>query len=792
MSHFNPNSFAQNQPQTFGRGARPSAENTAYADLRATQKRNLEINNKRQETRRKNKELRLSAADPNPAPAIPAPRPAQAATNGHGHPTPQIQHPGASTPASNPRVALQPILPQSSNAPIPPLSSFSVRFPPPASTATPRHTPLRLPQENAPTYPEFSNGVSDSSPSLLDQAALNKIATMSQRELQEMFRMLEDPNLMTMAPLDPNLNTAFQATPEGNGPSSPSPNGWDGPASPRADEDPPSPRGDDPPSDEDDMNVHRNAQSSLPVKMYDIAVHQKRSRRRRQPAAGSSDSETEYPPTQRRRTDTGRKTKKRPGRTQPSRSIKVVDAARQPIIKRAIPLMQQEIVCACGWPVDSPSGKVDADDDEINGMILDALEDAQQELGIVPVSTAKPTTLERNLIRAGAPTVRNAFKKVAAELVASHYDLVNPQTLKNDPLDASIPDTMYRHSILQAVFNLACFGKNANRRAHYFTGLDGIPIETLALIVSAVKCAIDGWKTGRHVDVSFETDPYAAYYGAVLGHLRGWVEFSGQPGMTDVAGSLMKEMLSIARETSGIKKTAQPTVDLYSGFSTNLYALNQPPALLNITLVLICALDLHECPEIGLYKLTGSGQKVFQPSCEGIAPTEERGRARHPSKTSGSICAPPLAGSTNHFRWNDGTLLPVYCSIGLSISPYSMGGFADEDEHAAALRSTFAANTQATGVQILRELASDILKVQHPPHRDNGTRSRLALISARGMGCTSTERNKILACAAGSQERNARWQRGGRTGGRTAVHQRYRQRVWIEVTATSESASTVR
>ncbi|KAJ7712089.1 hypothetical protein B0H16DRAFT_1814892 [Mycena metata] len=71
----------------------------------------------------------------------------------------------------------------------------------------------------------------------------------------------------------------------------------------------------------------------------------------------------------------------------------------------------------------------------------------------------------------------------------------------------------------------------------------------------------------------------------------------------------------------------------------------------NRTLVLICALELQECPaRNGLYKLTGSGQKVFQPSCEGIAPTEERGRARHPSKTSGSICAPPLAGSTNHLN----------------------------------------------------------------------------------------------------------------------------------------------
>ncbi|KAJ7043490.1 hypothetical protein C8F04DRAFT_720356 [Mycena alexandri] len=107
---------------------------------------------------------------------------------------------------------------------------------------------------------------------------------------------------------------------------------------------------------------------------------------------------------------------------------------------------------------------------------------------------------------------------------------------------------MYRHFILQAVFNLVCFGKNVNRRAHYFTGMDGIPVETLALSVAAVKCAIDAWKTGRHVDAAFETDPYAAYYGAVLAHLRGWVQYAGQnSGMIDVAGPLMKKMLSAAR-----------------------------------------------------------------------------------------------------------------------------------------------------------------------------------------------------------------------------------------------------
>jgi hypothetical protein len=53
-------------------------------------------------------------------------------------------------------------------------------------------------------------------------------------------------------------------------------------------------------------------------------------------------------------------------------------------------------------------------------------------------------------------------------------------------MDPTIPDTMYRHGVLQAVFNLACFGKKGNRRGHYFTDMDAIPVETLALVVTAV------------------------------------------------------------------------------------------------------------------------------------------------------------------------------------------------------------------------------------------------------------------------------------------------------------------
>ncbi|KAJ7869443.1 hypothetical protein B0H14DRAFT_2571807 [Mycena olivaceomarginata] len=56
--------------------------------------------------------------------------------------------------------------------------------------------------------------------------------------------------------------------------------------------------------------------------------------------------------------------------------------------------------------------------------------------------------------------------------------------------------------------------------------MDKIPLETLALIVAAVRCAIDEWTTGRRVRVDFEFEPYAGTYKTVLNHLRGWVTFA--------------------------------------------------------------------------------------------------------------------------------------------------------------------------------------------------------------------------------------------------------------------------
>ncbi|KAJ7127997.1 hypothetical protein C8R44DRAFT_851204 [Mycena epipterygia] len=365
-------------------------------------------------------------------------------------------------------------------------------------------------------------------------------------------------------------------------------------------------REDETPSD-DNSGGHHNAQSSLQVQMHDVEVHRQNLRRPRPVSPASSDAEQdeEQRPTRRRKAiSTAPTTKpKRKKRAQTSRSITAVDAHRQPMVKAAYPRMQERIVTISAFPVDSPSGMPGADDDEFGNMVLDSWDDAHEDLSGIPY-LGPPTTPEKNLVRARAPTTRLAFKDAAKLLVMNAYGLIDIQSLTSpdagkiletieanrdiyektentyyylNPLDATIPDSMYRHPIIQNIFNVACFGAHGNRRAHYFAHMAEIPLVTLALIIAAVKCALDEWKTGRRVDKSFDFDPYATIYNDALTHLQGWVAWSAKQPV-NLVSRLLTEMLRIARETSTTAPVTNTVAEPSRTFSVGAYAANQPSA----------------------------------------------------------------------------------------------------------------------------------------------------------------------------------------------------------------------
>ncbi|KAF7351884.1 hypothetical protein MVEN_01150000 [Mycena venus] len=591
-SPFDPSSFASNQPQPLGRGLRPDAENIeALALHRAMLLKNAETNAKRQATLARKKNMQIAAAG---TAAAAAAAPALL-------PSTTIPHPAAirggprqpATPSSS-RLALQ-SLPAQQTGVTPassPLSAFPVRGDSVASTPTQTGPPRRT--MAPPQYPDLQAGVPPQAVTVAG-AFSSRLASLTAEDLDKLDSMLQ---LMqqgpTIPPLDLNSLTSFPpqlgdygrdaqdsdslSFGNANFGDSDDPPSWNGErrATPEPGEEDHVPSREDAesPSDVNDQdNPHRNAQSSLVVQMQDVPVHQQRTRHRRKAAttapvaADSSESENDERPARRRRT----KRKKRTGRHQPSRSIKDITLDRQSIVKAAYPLIQREVVCKSGFPVDSPSGMPGASDDEYGNMVLDSWDDSHDVLDVPRVGN--PATPEKNLIRSRVPAARLAFKRVVELLVPGHYGLVNPQTLPNltpelkaktieanraiiakiehtfyylDPYNATVPDTMYRHVILQAAFNLACFGKRSNRRGHYFRNMDAVPVETIALIVAAIKCALDQWKTGQQADVKFDGEAYAAYYNRVLDHLRGWVAYTATQSI-DVAGTILKEMLRVAR-----------------------------------------------------------------------------------------------------------------------------------------------------------------------------------------------------------------------------------------------------
>ncbi|KAJ7866545.1 hypothetical protein B0H13DRAFT_1898052 [Mycena leptocephala] len=158
--------------------------------------------------------------------------------------------------------------------------------------------------------------------------------------------------------------------------------------------------------------------------------------------------------------------------------------------------------------------------------------------------TCRPNGVQESCVTTGAGQFGLVDPNSTPELIAAIVEAnraiiarIEHTFYYSNPMDLTIPDTMYRHGVLQAVFNLACFGKKSNRRGHYFTDMDTIPVEMLTLVVTTIACVLDEWKTGRQVDHQFEADPYAAYYDRTLAHLRGWITYNADKAI-DVAKPL--------------------------------------------------------------------------------------------------------------------------------------------------------------------------------------------------------------------------------------------------------------
>ncbi|KAJ7277328.1 hypothetical protein C8J57DRAFT_1713723 [Mycena rebaudengoi] len=225
-------------------------------------------------------------------------------------------------------------------------------------------------------------------------------------------------------------------------------------------------------------------------------------------------------------------------KNQKSRSIKTIDENLHAILDVAFSFLKIDLTHFLPWPrVGVPSGPASQDNNEIDTLLLKAFDAACEERGIDDVVECPEAALQ--LMRSRIPQFRAGLKELAQQRVVDTFDFVDLQKLEDptperiaeciaknrervvtleksfryqDPYNTNIPNTMYRNKIIPALFSGYWFGPRSNNRAYYFRGLTRVSFITIALIMSAILCAVREWSTGRWVLVKFEAREFLQPY----------------------------------------------------------------------------------------------------------------------------------------------------------------------------------------------------------------------------------------------------------------------------------------
>ncbi|PBK89360.1 hypothetical protein ARMGADRAFT_341854 [Armillaria gallica] len=273
-------------------------------------------------------------------------------------------------------------------------------------------------------------------------------------------------------------------------------------------------------ADSDDEGIDLPVQSSFKVTSQPVNIPTRRKHKSRSQtissanesmSEGDSDGKDAEKPVQRR--------KKR------SRTIKdIVDEEHRNILKHAYSHYKRMLTCENAFPMDSHDRK------EVTDMTVDAWDAACEELGIEDV--IDPTQLELNLIRDRGSQFRGQLKDIVCNLLIDIFGFQDIKKLRNpnkerieaaktanrslvqvlkgdddpmrfiysDPLNPTAKGTMFQNPIFQIAINMHWFGQKERARSSFFSMEKSIPLPTIALVASAIDCAIDEWCTGlmRH------------------------------------------------------------------------------------------------------------------------------------------------------------------------------------------------------------------------------------------------------------------------------------------------------
>lgn len=582
----NPSEFVNNQVHSEGRGRRPTKENHALDSLRLTLHANAIKAAKAKETRMKNAQLRSQPMDkPTSTPQWETPqnvvtRPpshavAQSNPNSHypfsGPKEPSFNYPftgpteqsfmeqltgdDLTWPGAVTTLVHRPAMPASPWTPAQPMTALST--PVPVSMHPHGMTPTTTPTA-APPSQEFNFNAVPSTPTpRAPLAPLNYAPLQPQQHQSVAIDLL--PSTLTARPLTPALIPFEDDDPEYRE------DAWvqqpvDGHQHESENEEDHLEKGTDDASRRG-LQITMCSVEPKSVKKRKRAQRKKDRAARRAQSDTSEDGDSDH--------QVHRKKKK-------SRSIKTFDEETQSILSVAYELCKQKLTLENPWPND-PKSDILAEDqlDEATEIAMHAWLEAWEKLELE--EEREPGMDELQHICGRISQFRGQLRDHARIEVIEEYGFVNPKRINNPtpenleavrernralvasiknsfwytkPSETNLPDSMYKNAIIQNMLNLNWFGSGTFRRASFFAGQTSLPLVTIALILTAVLCAIDEWRTGERVTIPFQRDAYLRHYQKFLRNLTRWKEWSATQ-QRDLTSELQESLLYNARAASG-------------------------------------------------------------------------------------------------------------------------------------------------------------------------------------------------------------------------------------------------
>ncbi|KAJ7572034.1 hypothetical protein C8J56DRAFT_906872 [Mycena floridula] len=219
------------------------------------------------------------------------------------------------------------------------------------------------------------------------------------------------------------------------------------------------------------------------------------------------------------------------------------------------------------------------------------------------IGNAPPTDDELELIKMRTTQLRGQVITCARALVPPYFELkpastveelndnhVNVAVLLNgdvfvcrDHLDSDAPGSLFRARIIQHIINGTAFNNGQKSEGlHGDSFADKITLPTIALICTAIQCAIEEWKTGIKVQIPFTAKQYEVVYHRHLATLQHWEAYTSQPGRSCSTLILQQDLLDGAKIHASVVGSFQ-SKELVRGISDEEFATDEGPTVVPAT-----------------------------------------------------------------------------------------------------------------------------------------------------------------------------------------------------------------